>query len=87
VEVSFGLAGDKVFVKVVDHGEGISPEDLERITEPFYRADPARSRHTGGFGLGLYLCRRIVEAHGGELVMSSKPGIGTSAMATLSPRV
>lgn len=86
VEVSFGLAGDKVFVKVVDHGEGISPEDLERITEPFYRADPARSRHTGGFGLGLYLCRRIVEAHGGELVMSSKPGAGTSAMAILSPR-
>ena len=86
VEVSFGLAGDKVFVKVVDHGEGISAEDLERITEPFYRADPARSRHTGGFGLGLYLCRRIVEAHGGELVMSSKPGTGTLAIAILSPR-
>jgi len=85
VEVSFGRESDKVFVQVKDHGEGIPPEDLERVTEPFYRSDPARSRHTGGFGLGLYLCRRIVEAHGGELVISSQQGVGTTAKATLRP--
>jgi signal transduction histidine kinase len=85
VEVSFGRESDTVYVQVKDHGEGIAPEDLERITEPFYRADPARSRHTGGFGLGLYLCRRIVEAHGGELTISSQQGVGTTAKATLRP--
>jgi signal transduction histidine kinase len=85
VEVSFGRESDRVFLQIKDHGEGISTEDLERVTEPFYRADPARSRHTGGFGLGLYLCRRIVEAHGGELLITSEHGIGTTVKASLRP--
>jgi signal transduction histidine kinase len=85
VDVSFGRQSDKVFLQVKDHGEGIPPEDLERVTEPFYRADPARSRHTGGFGLGLYLCRRIVEAHGGELIITSQQGVGTTARASMRP--
>jgi signal transduction histidine kinase len=85
VDVSFGRQSDKVFLQVKDHGEGIPPEDLERVTEPFYRADPARSRHTGGFGLGLYLCRRIVEAHGGELIITSQQGVGTTARASMTP--
>jgi len=87
VEVSFGRDGDYASVTVTDHGEGMSEEDIGRITEPFYRADPARSRHTGGFGLGLYLCRRIVEAHGGELTIRSAPGQGASVTASLKVSV
>ncbi|HAC87428.1 MAG TPA: sensor histidine kinase, partial [Gammaproteobacteria bacterium] len=49
-----------------DHGEGIPEKHLSQITEPFYRADSSRQRNTGGFGLGLYLCRLIAEAHGGS---------------------
>ena len=62
---------------VADQGQGMSAEEVERATEPFYRADPARSRDTGGFGLGLYLCRRIAEAHHGELSIDSAEGKGT----------
>jgi len=55
----------------------MTPEHVDRATEPFYRADPARCRDTGGFGLGLYLCRRIAEAHGGSLSITSELGQGT----------
>ncbi len=68
---------DSWSLSVRDHGPGIPPEHLAHITEPFYRADPSRRRKTGGYGLGLYLCRAIVEAHGGELQIESTEGAGT----------
>ncbi|MDH3977665.1 MAG: HAMP domain-containing histidine kinase [Gammaproteobacteria bacterium] len=68
---------DKIWLSVIDHGPGMSAEEVERATEPFYRADPARCRNTGGFGLGLYLCRRITEAHGGLLKIESELNQGT----------
>lgn len=77
VEVEVEDTGDAAIVRVVDHGAGMSPEQVDRATEPFYRADPARCRDTGGFGLGLYLCRRIAEAHGGALEIDSRLGRGT----------
>ena len=61
-------------ISVSDSGPGIPPEHLSRVTEPFYRVDPSRTRSTGGFGIGLYLCRLIAEAHDGELKISSEPG-------------
>ena len=70
-------------LQVCDHGRGMSAHDLARITEPFYRADPARSRATGGLGLGLYLCRRIAEAHGGSLKITSELGCGTEVTVRL----
>ncbi len=70
---------DRVNIQIIDRGEGIAEEDLARVTEPFYRADPARSRSTGGFGLGLYLARLVAEAHGGSLHLTSAPGQGTVA--------
>ena len=70
-------------MKVEDHGPGIPAEHIDHVTEPFYRADPARARSTGGFGLGLYLCRRIVEVHGGELTLSSPAGRGTLVSISL----
>ena len=75
VRVSF--SDTSVLLEVEDQGEGISPEHLEHLSEPFYRADSARQRNTGGFGLGLYLCRLIAEAHGGRLEISSELGVGT----------
>ena len=54
------------------------PEDcIEKIFEPFYRIDKARNRELGGAGLGLTLCRQIVETHGGEMMVESTLGVGT----------
>lgn len=58
---------DRVEVTVSDRGSGVSREHLKRLFEPFYRADPSRSRRTGGTGLGLMIVRRAVEAHGGSV--------------------
>lgn len=80
-----GSRSDDYFeLRVTDHGDGIPAEHLARVTEPFYRADPARSRATGGIGLGLYLCRLIAEAHSGLLHIDSEPGRGTVVTITLS---
>ena len=86
VEVSVQERADAVEIRVCDHGRGMSAQDLARATEPFYRADPARSRATGGLGLGLYLCRRIAEAHGGTLKMTSELGCGTQVTVCLPRR-
>ena len=84
VRVSF--SGDRGIVEVIDHGEGISEEHLSRISEPFYRADSSRQRITGGFGLGLYLCRLIAQAHGGLLDIKSQIGEGTHITVDLPRR-
>jgi signal transduction histidine kinase len=77
VQISSRIADRIWHVSVKDHGEGIPREHLPHLTEPFYRVDKARQRETGGYGLGLYLCRVIVEAHRGSLEIQSKPGEGT----------
>ncbi|HET7506656.1 MAG TPA: ATP-binding protein [Kofleriaceae bacterium] len=66
-----------VRVEVIDEGSGIAPEDQPRVFTPFFRADPSRTRATGGVGLGLALARRIVVAHGGTIGFSSEPGVGS----------
>ena len=58
-------AGDHLNFSIVDQGAGVSPENLERIFQPFFRTDPARTPGTGGLGLGLGIARRCMEAHGG----------------------
>ena len=68
---------------IKDHGTGIEPRHLPHLSEPFYRADTARLRETGGYGLGLYLCRVIAEAHGGTLRIDSELGRGTSVRVSL----
>jgi signal transduction histidine kinase len=77
VILSVECGPEAISIAVTDRGQGMSPEQVERATEPFYRADAARCRDTGGFGLGLYLCRRIAEAHGGSLEISSAENRGT----------
>lgn len=72
-----------IVLTVRDFGPGVDPVQLPHLTEPFYRVDAARQRDTGGYGLGLYLCRMIAEAHGGTLVLESTPGQGTLAKVAL----
>lgn len=76
-----GAAEGGCEITVTDTGCGIPQEDLARITEEFYRVDKARSRAAGGAGLGLALCSKIMEAHGGRLSIESAPGKGTSVRA------
>jgi signal transduction histidine kinase len=75
--------GSVVSITIQDHGEGIAAHQIPFLTEPFYRGDTSRSRETGGYGLGLYLCRLIVEAHGGQLIIESEEHIGTSVLVKL----
>lgn len=62
---------------VADNGKGMTAGQLAHITEPFYRTDKSRSRAEGGAGLGLALCRQIVDSHGARMRFESKPGHGT----------
>jgi two-component system OmpR family sensor kinase len=70
-------------IEVVDRGVGIAEHDLVRVFRPFFRADRSRTRATGGLGLGLSLAKRIVDAHGGHLNLTSKPNVGTRAQVWL----
>ncbi len=63
---------------VTDHGRGIPPEAIKRVTEPFYMVDKSRSKRMGGSGLGLALVKRIADAHNAELIIESMPGEGTT---------
>jgi two-component system sensor histidine kinase BaeS len=68
-------SGD-VVIEVQDDGEGIGPEHLRRVFERFYRADPSRTRDTGGSGLGLSIVQHLVEGHGGTVAAANRPDGG-----------
>ncbi len=71
-------AGETVRIAVTDTGPGIAAEDLASVFDRFWRADKSRNRRTGGSGLGLAIVRQLVEAHGGEVSVTSTPGTGAT---------
>jgi signal transduction histidine kinase len=71
VELSLSRAGREILMAVRDTGIGIDPADTARVFEPFVRLDDARSRETGGAGLGLAIARSIALAHGGVITLDS----------------
>ena len=75
----------KVAFSVRDFGPGVDEAALPHLAEPFYRPDAARDRSTGGVGLGLYLCRLVVLAHGGEFTLrNAQPGLEVQAVLPAS---
>jgi two-component system OmpR family sensor kinase len=83
IAVSVAAAEGLVTMTVADAGEGIDPELLPSLFDRFTRADSARSRDTGGAGLGLAICHAIVDAHGGTIAATSEPGHGATFVVTL----
>lgn len=69
--------------KVVDNGRGMPREEISRITEAFYMVDKSRSRKEGGAGIGMALCQKIVQLHGGVMQIDSRPGEGTVVKITI----
>jgi signal transduction histidine kinase len=75
---------DAAFVVAVrDRGPGIPHDALENVFRPYYRLDKSRNRTTGGVGLGLTVVQAIVQGHGGEIILSNRPGGGVEARVTL----
>jgi two-component system OmpR family sensor kinase len=77
--------GDHAVLEVADRGPGLTPEEMARAFEPFYRSDPSRDRTTGGAGLGLAIVAAIAEAHGGRIDVDPTPG-GGATFRFLIPR-
>ncbi|MFA5806350.1 MAG: HAMP domain-containing sensor histidine kinase [Melioribacteraceae bacterium] len=78
VEISVDDEEKWVVIRIKDYGLGIPEEELPFIFEPFYRVDKSRSKVTGGYGLGMSLCKKIMDAHDGFIEINSKLDIGTT---------
>ncbi len=87
IEASFyKVDGHRVLIEISDDGFGIAEEHLLRIFERFYRTDLARSRKVGGSGLGLSICKHIIEAHGQTIHVRSKIDVGSTFGFTLQSK-
>lgn len=79
VEISWQARDGVVEVRVADRGPGLSEEELEKVFLRFYRTEKSRSRVSGGSGLGLSICKRLVEAHGQSIWLENREGSGLVA--------
>jgi two-component system OmpR family sensor kinase len=78
IDISLSTEDSVAKLSVADHGPGLAAEDIDRIFEPFYRADPSRSRDSGGAGLGLSIVSAVVTAHGGQVKVRETEGGGAT---------
>jgi len=78
VEISIEDRKPYLIIRIRDYGVGIPKDELPYIFEPFYRVDKSRSKDTGGYGLGLSLCKTVMEAHHGKIEVNSSPDRGTT---------
>lgn len=83
IRLSAARTDETIVFEIADRGVGISPDELPHVFEPFWRSERSRSRAAGGVGLGLTLVKRIVEAHGGDIALTSALGAGTVARITV----
>ncbi len=83
IHLRLQMLPDGCRIYVFDNGQGIPETALAHLTEAFYRADKARSREQGGFGLGLALCQEIVALHNGQLKFTNRPEGGACVIAEL----
>jgi len=83
VGVGAKVVGDTIEIAVTDQGIGMESDELDRVFERFYRVDQARSRNTGGSGLGLSIVKHTVQNHGGDVRAWSQPGRGSTFMIRL----
>jgi signal transduction histidine kinase len=82
IEIAATADDHAVRVRVSDDGVGVPEADLDRVFEPFYRVDASRSKSTGGYGLGLSICKRVMEAHGGTIALERTNGRGATFVLT-----
>ncbi|MEE9490526.1 MAG: HAMP domain-containing sensor histidine kinase, partial [Thermoplasmata archaeon] len=83
VEIRGSTSDEGIIVEVADTGTGISPKDIPHIIDRFYQADSSSTRVHRGAGLGLAICKEIVETHKGRLDVESEPGRGSVFRVTL----
>ncbi len=83
VTVRIALEEEDAVLEVADRGPGLSPDQVQRAFEPFFRSDPSRDRATGGAGLGLSIVAAIAEAHGGAVAVVETPGGGATFRVTI----
>jgi len=83
IDIDVRYEGDYGVVRITDHGEGIAPDEKERIFRRFYRVDKSRSQHVAGTGLGLAIAKHIVLLHRGTVDVESEPGKGATFVVTL----
>jgi len=87
VQIRLERAGGGCVIEVSDEGLGIPSSERERIFEKFYRLDPEQTKGVGGSGLGLYICRELVERMEGHLSVDSQPGVGSRFTVALPARL
>ena len=86
VEIRLGIEGNTLRLEVEDRGCGIPANEQDQLFQPFQRSRSAQHKGIPGTGLGLYVCRRIMEAHGGSISLQSTEGVGTIVTVTLPLR-